>query len=120
LYDLILRTPFLFQHQILLGFNPSQVNVHSVESLPIHGTQTLVLESWATEIWVAEIDTMWEELRQYALPICKEAIKTPLPSLHVKNHMILLIDLEKVYLWCPSRCMEQMKPLWRVKHDDYL
>ena len=119
-YDLILGTPFLFQHQILLGFNPSQVNVRSAESLPIRGTQTLILESRATEIRVAEIATMREELRQYALPICKEAIETPLPPLRVINHTIPLIDPEKVYSWRPSRCPEQMKPLWRAKRDDYL
>jgi hypothetical protein len=75
----------------------------------------LILESQATEIWVAEIAMMREELRQYALPICKEAIETPLPPLCVINHMIPLIDPEKVYLRCPSRCPEQMKLLWRAK-----
>jgi hypothetical protein len=36
---------FLFQNRVLLGLNPSQVNVCSNNSLPICGTQTLVLES---------------------------------------------------------------------------
>jgi len=49
-YDLILGMPFLFQHKILLGFNPSQVTVQSNASLPIQGTQTIVLESRAAEI----------------------------------------------------------------------
>ena len=119
-YDLILGTPFLFQHQILLGFNPSQVNVRSTESLPIRGTQVLVLESREMEVVTDHIESLREELRQYALPICKEAIETPLPPLRVINHAIPLIDEHKVYSWRPSRCPEQMKPLWRAKREDYL
>jgi hypothetical protein len=81
-YDLILGTLFLFQHQVLLGFNPSQVSIRSTESLPIRGTQVLVLESRATEIASAyHIESLCEELCQYALPICREAIETPLPPL---------------------------------------
>ena len=57
-YDLILGTPFLFQHQILLGFNPLQVNVRSTESLPIRGTQVLMLESRATEVVSDHIDAL--------------------------------------------------------------
>ena len=79
-YDLILGTPFLFQHQVLLGFNPSQVSVRSTESLLIRATQVLVLESRATEIVSDQIESLCEELCQYTLPICKEAIETPLPS----------------------------------------
>jgi Retroviral aspartyl protease len=111
-YDLILGTPFLFQHQVLLGFNPSQVNVRSTESLPIRGTQVLVLESRATEISASYIDSLREELTEYALSICKEAIETPLPPLRVINHVIPLNYEHKVYSWRPSQCPEQLKPLW--------
>src|ERR1700729_3559923 len=119
-YDLILGTPFLFQHQILLGFNPSQVNVQSTESLPIRGTQVLVLESRATEVVTDHIESLREELRQYALPICKEASETPLPPLRVINHVIPLTDEHKVYSWRPSKCPEPLKALWRQKREDYL
>lgn len=34
-YDLILGTPFLWQHQVMVGFNPARVIVGSKESLPI-------------------------------------------------------------------------------------
>ncbi|KIM57517.1 hypothetical protein SCLCIDRAFT_1219359, partial [Scleroderma citrinum Foug A] len=53
-YDLILGMPFLFQHKILLGFNLAQVMVRSNVSLPIQGTQTIVLESRAAEILADE------------------------------------------------------------------
>ena len=36
-YDLILGTPFLFQHQIKIGFNDSTVNIGSTDPLPIRG-----------------------------------------------------------------------------------
>jgi RNase H-like domain found in reverse transcriptase/Reverse transcriptase (RNA-dependent DNA polymerase)/Retroviral aspartyl protease len=119
-YDLILGTPFLFQHQVLLGMNPSQVNVRSDISLPIWGTQTLVLESRVTEIESNHIEDLWEELRAYAKDICKEAIDTLLPPLHVINHVILQNDKHKVYSWRPSKCPEPLKALWRQKWEDYL
>ena len=72
------------------------------------------------EVVTDHIESLREELRQYVLPICKEAIKTPLPPLRVTNHAILLIDEHKVCSWRPSRCPEQMKPLWRAKPEDYL
>lgn len=34
-YDVILGMPFLFQHQILLGFNPPEIKICSIEPLPI-------------------------------------------------------------------------------------
>ena len=43
-YDVILGMPFLFQHQVLLGFNPSEIKVRSVDPLPIRGASTQVLE----------------------------------------------------------------------------
>ena len=119
-YDLILGMPFLFQHKILLGFNPSQVMVRSNISLPIQGTQTIVLESRAAEILADERERFREELRAYAKDICKEAIETLLPPLRDINHAIPLIDENKVYSWRPSRCPEPLKPLWRAKRDDYI
>ncbi|KIJ44755.1 hypothetical protein M422DRAFT_251738 [Sphaerobolus stellatus SS14] len=34
-YDLILGTPFLFQHSVMLGFNPTHIAIGSKESQPI-------------------------------------------------------------------------------------
>ena len=36
-YDVILGTPFLFQHRCIVGFNPSRVIIRSKEALPIRG-----------------------------------------------------------------------------------
>lgn len=119
-YDLILGTPFLYQHKTLVGFNPEQVTVRSDESLPIHGKQTLKLASRATELREQRIDDLRNELKEYATPICKGASETPLPPLRAINHVIPLIDEHCVYQWRPSKCPEMMKPLWREKRGGYL
>lgn len=119
-YDCILGTPFLFQHQILLGMNPAQVTVRSAESLPIRGVQSLVIGSRAVELIDNKISTMRDELKAYASGICKDAADTPLPPLRAINHVIPLNDQHRVYSWRPSKCPEQLKPLWRTKRDDYL
>jgi hypothetical protein len=53
--------------------NPSQVNIRSAKSLPIRGTQTLVLESRVTEMEINRIEDLRDELWEYAKDICKEA-----------------------------------------------
>ena len=44
-YDIILGTPFFFQHQVLAGFNPVKVIIGSSTPLPVEGKQARVLES---------------------------------------------------------------------------
>jgi hypothetical protein len=119
-YDMILGTPFLYQHQVLLGFNPAQVTVRSNRSLPIHGAQAFTIESRATEILKDRVDSYRTELRNYAKDICKEAVETPLPPLRAINHIVPLIDEHRVYAWWPSKCPEPLRPLWRMRCDDYL
>lgn len=103
-YDLILGTPFLFQHQVVLGMNPAQVTIRSDKSQPIRGVQTVVLESCASEVRSNQIEIMRETLREYVLPICKDASETPLPPLRVHNHPIDLIDPNKAYESRQTRC----------------
>ncbi|KIJ58205.1 hypothetical protein HYDPIDRAFT_34401 [Hydnomerulius pinastri MD-312] len=95
-YDVILGMPFLFQHKILLGFNPSEVKVRSVNLLPIRGAQTLVLQARATEAHFDELELCCAELRKCSEDVCKEAIETP-PPLREINHVIPVIDLNQVY-----------------------
>lgn len=119
-YDLILGTPFLYQHQGLLGFNPAQVTVRSAESLAIQAPHAVTLESRATILEKDKIEQYRTQLQEYVHDICKEAIDTPLPPLRVINHVIPLLDENKVYSWRPSKCPEALKPLWRAKRDDYV
>jgi len=119
-YDVILGLPFLVQHSMVIGLNPAQVTVRSVEPLPYEPDQVFTIASRAAEIQAMDIDRMHEELVEYASDICKEATETPLPPLRVINHVIPLIDETKPYNWHPSKCPEPLKPLWRSKRDDYI
>ena len=119
-YDMILGTPFLYQHQVLLGFNPAQVTVRSNVSLPIRGAQAIMIESWATEALKDWVDSYRAELWDYAKDICKDTVETPLPPLRAINHVIPLITDNCVYAWRPSKCPKPLRPLWWGKRDDYL
>ena len=44
-YNIILGTPFLFQHQISIGFNSSRLWIESVIPLLITGEQVTVISS---------------------------------------------------------------------------
>ena len=44
-YNVILGTPFLYQHQVAMGFNPSCVIVGSSEPLELEGLEVMTLNS---------------------------------------------------------------------------
>ena len=49
-YDLILGTPFLFQHKVLMGLNEAQVIIESPESVPIAGSNITKLAAQVVEL----------------------------------------------------------------------
>src|SRR5882762_1196773 len=110
-YDLILGTPFMFQHQVLLGFNPTQVAVKSVISLPLKGNQVTMLSSLAMDL----MEVRLSQLHEYASDICKTAVETPLPPLRAINHTIPLIDETKTYPWRPLKCPAPLRSLWHIR-----
>ena len=120
-YDLILGTPFMYQHQICLGFNPARVVVGSDDPLPLKaGLDTKLMVSMLDTLEEKEIEAAREKLRQYADPICKEVNETDLPPFRAINHTIPLIDESKIYPWRPSRCPEVFRSQWAEKRDAYL
>ncbi|KAI0328361.1 hypothetical protein GY45DRAFT_1347202 [Cubamyces sp. BRFM 1775] len=119
-YDVILGTPFLFQHKISLGLNPTSVVVSSATCLPIEGKQVRVLQSHAAEVLDDHLESARRELREYASSICKEASDSPLPPLRAINHRIPLIDESKIYSWRPSKCPDAHRASWIEKRDAYL
>lgn len=119
-YDVILGMPFLYQHQVLLGFNPSKIKIRSIDPLPIRGAQTQVLELKGSSPDNDIIERYRTELLEYARDICKSASETPLPPLRAINHVIPLVDDSQVYAWRQSKCPEALRPLWRAKRDDYV
>ncbi|OSC97345.1 hypothetical protein PYCCODRAFT_1356070, partial [Trametes coccinea BRFM310] len=119
-YDLILGTPFLSAHRMVLGFNPVKVVVGSVSSSPVVSGRTREIASRAADVLRDELDIVRQELRNYAAPICREASDAPFPPLRAINHTIPLKDPSKVYRWRPSKCPDALRPLWIEKRDAYL
>jgi len=109
-YDLVLGTPFMFQHKILMGLNPSCVVVGSARALPMKGEEVTTLESRVSEIHHENLEKVREELKKLAQPLCAKASETGLPPLRAINHSIPLIDEKKIYPWRPSQCPEPMRP----------
>ncbi|KZV59568.1 hypothetical protein PENSPDRAFT_595203, partial [Peniophora sp. CONT] len=119
-YDVILGTPWIFQHRVVLGLNPSLVEIGSAEPQPLKGPQVTTLASLVARIADTEIEQLRLDLKRYAKDICKTAAETPLPPLRAINHTIPLIDEGKVYPWRPSKCPDAFKSEWRAKRDVYV
>ncbi|KAI0077429.1 hypothetical protein K474DRAFT_1595981, partial [Panus rudis PR-1116 ss-1] len=119
-YDLILGTPFLFQHKVALGLNPTTVVVGSDCALPIEGKSVRAIASRAAEIYEDKLEMARKLLREYAEPICRDASDAPLPPLRAVNHTIPLKDPNRVYSWRPSKCPDALRALWTEKRDAYL
>ena len=80
-YDLILGTPWLYQHQVCLGFNPAHVLVGSDRALPLDGVSITLTTSCAVVLENSEMDRVCKFLMDYVDPLCKDASETKLPSL---------------------------------------
>lgn len=119
-YDLILGTPFIWQHQICIGLNPARVVIGSDKSLPItQGLETRPLVH-SIDAENDEIARVRKELEELAAPLCKSMEETGLPPLRAINHKIPLIDEDKVYPWRPSRCPEVFREQWAEKRAAYI
>ncbi len=118
-YDIILGTPFLFQHKVMLTMNPSQIAIGSSASTPLVGSDITVIQSTAADLAEPTLQALRDELKAYAQPICKNALDTPLPPFRDINHQIPLIDEKKAYSWRPSKCPDALKHLWREKREAY-
>ncbi|KDQ09080.1 hypothetical protein BOTBODRAFT_643393, partial [Botryobasidium botryosum FD-172 SS1] len=120
-YDLILGTPFCYQHQIMVGFNPARVVIGSTDSLPIRvGEDVAVVRSMAADLLEEELEPIRAELIQHAKDLITELKDTKLPPLRAINHDIPLIDKHKIYAWRPSKCPDALRPQWNEKRDAYV
>ncbi|KAG9020933.1 hypothetical protein FS837_007742, partial [Tulasnella sp. UAMH 9824] len=119
-YNIILGTPFLFQHKVGLVFNPSKLAIGSEKALPMEGEQVAAIPSRAADVLEGELDKIHAQLRQEAKDLCKNVDETDLPPFRAVNYTIPLIDEDKVYTWRPSKCPEAMRLLRNVKCDQYL
>lgn len=119
-YDLILGTPWLFQHKVMFGINPPRVVIGSMHPIPMKGSGVTQLTSRAMSMNADNVAQARQELLEYAKPLCKKASNTLLPPLRVINHKIPLINEAQIYPWRPSRCPEAMRSQWVDKHDAYI
>jgi len=106
-YDMILGTPWMYQHKVLIGLNPACIVIGSDEPLPLvaGGDTKYFLGATAFSVDSALLAAR-EELLAYAEPLCRKVDETELPPFRAINHSIPLIDESKTYQWRPSRCPE--------------
>jgi hypothetical protein len=119
-YNLILGTPFIFQHKIMIGLNPTTVVVQSDAPLPIKGESICILTTRAMDLFEDQMEKACQEMHNYAAPLCKKANETMLPPLQKTNHWIPIINPSKWYSFCLSRCLEAFCQLWNDKCDVYI
>lgn len=68
-YDLILGTPWLYQHQVTSGIKPINVSVGSSSSQPMKGAGVSTLSSRAMSLYEGNLERIREELHKYTAPI---------------------------------------------------
>ncbi|KAJ3013108.1 hypothetical protein NUW54_g1685 [Trametes sanguinea] len=119
-YDIILGTPFIFQHKVALGLNPARVVIGSPTAEEMEGEDVAVILSAAADLLEDELDRLRDNLRQEASDLCQDGAAMGLPPLRAINHTIPLIDESKIYPWRPSKCPDALKPHWQEKKATYL
>ena len=119
-YNAILGTPFLYQHQVAITFNPSRVVVGSSEPMEMKGPEITTIPSAAAEVLNEGLDEIRRELRKEAEDLCPDTLKMDLPPMRAINHLIPLIDEHKKYHYRPSKCPEAFRKQWLEKRSAYL
>ena len=119
-YDLILGTPFLFQYQVVLAWNPTHMSIGSTTSLDVQGEDVAIVASAVVDIFKDELKKLHEELWQDTADLCQDGACAALPLLWDVNHSILLIDKLKLYSWQLSKCPEVLLSQWQEKKAAYL
>ncbi|EJF55512.1 hypothetical protein DICSQDRAFT_38663, partial [Dichomitus squalens LYAD-421 SS1] len=119
-YDMILGTPFLFQHKVAIGLNPTRISVGTMDPVDISGEEVAVITSAAADLLEDELEKLRTELKRDAADLCQDGARAALPPLRDVNHAIPLIDETKVYSWRPSKCPDALRPLWHEKKKAYL
>ena len=116
-YDVILGTPWLYQHKVSVRFNPAQIGIGSRESLPITvGKDTRPLLSTVALKDLA-VTHAHKELLQCAEVLYRKVEETELSYFWDINHTIPLIDENKTYPWHALHCPEVFRGQWAEKRD---
>ncbi|CCA74791.1 hypothetical protein PIIN_08760 [Serendipita indica DSM 11827] len=119
-YDVILGTPFLYQHKGVIGFNPTRLAFESIEALPIEGKEVATIASLAASVLNNSLEEVREMLRKEAADLCRPAEETPLPPFRAINHRIPLKNESLQIPYIPSRCPQAFQEQWARKRDTYI
>ena len=119
-YDLILGTPWMYQHKVSIGLNPARIIMGSDIPVPITVGKDARSLLNAVTFDDPKIVNARDELMAYADPLCRVVEETELPPLRAINHTIPLIDEKKTYTWRASKCPEIFREQWATKRDAYL
>jgi hypothetical protein len=95
-YDVILGTPFLYQHQVVVGFNPTRVVIGSAEAREMRGEEVEVVSSAAADVVEEDLQKIRTMLKEEAQDLCPDTSTTALPPFRAINYTIPLVDEEKV------------------------
>jgi len=114
-YDAILGTPFLFQHKIVIGMNPSCVVVGSDSPTELEGPDVMTIGSAAADLLNNRLTELRVELKKDAEDLCTDPSKTTLPPFRAVNHTIPLIEECKIYKFRRSKCPKAFKEQWQAK-----
>lgn len=92
-YDIVLGTPFLWQHSVLLGFNPTRIVIGSNASKPMSGSDMIIYRGARATVTQQSIENLRKTVFSDAQDLFKEAATTPLPPMRAINHEIPLKDV---------------------------
>jgi len=119
-YDMILGTPFIWQHKIIAGMNPTRVAIGSNLPLHVQGEDAHTILGATAAHHEDELEEVREMLRHEAKELCEDASTSALPPFRAINHHIPLIDESKVYKFRPSKCPRALEHQWHAKREEYL
>ncbi|KAF9008298.1 hypothetical protein BDQ17DRAFT_1388801 [Cyathus striatus] len=106
-YDMILGTPFIFQHKVVLSMNPMRIAIGSKEPLELKGEEVSSINSAAADLFDTDLVQLHSKLRTKTTGLCPDTSKIDLqvstvPPFRAVNHIIPLIDENKVYKFRPA------------------
>jgi hypothetical protein len=119
-YDMILGTPFFWQHKVLAGMNPTRVAIGAEKPLPLAGEEVHTILGAMSIEKEESLQEIRDMLAAEAKDLCEDAATSTLPPFRAINHRIPLIDDKKVYKYRPSKCPRPLEPMWREKSGEYL
>ncbi|KAJ3560998.1 hypothetical protein NP233_g10469 [Leucocoprinus birnbaumii] len=119
-YDIVLGTPFLYQHKVSICMEPPAVVIGSENPIPLKGPRIAKMLSRAMTTYEDKLEVIRNGLLSYTKKVCCDGLDTPLPPLREINHKIPLINPDSKYLWRPSQCPDALMDQWLKKKEAYV